>query len=67
LPKLWIEDNEKREATGVPNNIGFATKQQISLDQIRAAAAAGIPAGVTRLTQPTAMTRTFVINSACSI
>jgi SRSO17 transposase len=46
LPQPWIEDNERREATGVPENIEFATKQQISLDQIRAAVAAGIPAGV---------------------
>src|ERR1035438_8730014 len=46
LPQPWIDDTEKREATGVPDNIGFATKQQISLDQIRGALAAGIPAGV---------------------
>lgn len=46
LPQPWIEDKEKRESAGVPGTIEFATKQQISLDEIRAAVAAGIPAGV---------------------
>jgi SRSO17 transposase len=46
LPQPWIDDKEKRESTGVPDNIGFATKQQISMDQIRGALEAGIPAGV---------------------
>src|ERR1035438_9747696 len=46
LPQIWIDDGEKRKACGVPEDIAFATKPQISLTQIRTAVAAGVPPGV---------------------
>ena len=46
LPQIWIDDLEKRKACGVPEDLAFATKPQISLQQIRNAIAAGIPPGV---------------------
>jgi SRSO17 transposase len=46
LPKNWIDDAEKRKVCGIPDDIAFATKQQISFDQIRNAVAAGIAPGV---------------------
>ena len=35
LPGSWAEDDERREAVGVPEEIGFATKSAIALEQIR--------------------------------
>jgi SRSO17 transposase len=46
LPEEWVADKARREKAGVPAGIGFATKPQIALDQIRSAKAAGVPAGV---------------------
>jgi SRSO17 transposase len=46
LPQVWIDDAEKRKTTGISDEIVFATKQQISLEQIRKALAADIPPGV---------------------
>jgi SRSO17 transposase len=43
LPEVWSEDKKRREATGVPEEIKFQTKPEISLDQIRAALDRGIP------------------------
>jgi SRSO17 transposase len=43
LPEAWASDAERREKAGVPEEIGFATKPQIALEQIRAACAAGFP------------------------
>jgi SRSO17 transposase len=46
LPEAWASDALRREKAGVPEEIGFATKPQIALEQIRAACAAGLPRGV---------------------
>ena len=46
LPKDWAEDQTRRKAAGVPEEIAFATKPQIALEQIRRAAKAGLPRGV---------------------
>jgi SRSO17 transposase len=46
LPKAWAEDGARREAAGVPADIGFKTKQEIALEQVRWACAAGLPHGV---------------------
>jgi len=46
LPKDWAEDRARRAKTGVPEEIAFATKPQIALEQIRSAMAAGLPRGV---------------------
>ena len=46
LPKDWAEDGGRRRKAGVPEDIGFKTKPQIALDQLRFACAAGIARGV---------------------
>jgi SRSO17 transposase len=46
LPKAWAEDGERRRRAKVPEEIGFGTKQQIALAQIRQACEAGLPRGV---------------------
>jgi SRSO17 transposase len=46
LPRGWAEDPERRAKAGVPGEIGFATKPEIALAQIRALKAAGVPEGV---------------------
>jgi SRSO17 transposase len=46
LPQQWAHDAERRAKAGVPEEVGFATKPEIALDQIGAALAAGIPPGV---------------------
>ncbi len=46
LPKSWTDDPERRQAVGVPEGIGFATKPQIALEQIRDACARGVRSGV---------------------
>lgn len=46
LPKEWAQDKRRRATAGVPEGIAFATKPGMALEQIRAARAAGIPAGV---------------------
>jgi SRSO17 transposase len=46
LPKEWAEDAERRDKTGVPAEIGFQTKPEIALDQIRAAVAAQVDRGI---------------------
>jgi len=43
LPEVWSEDKKRRESTGVPPEIKFQTKPEISLQQIRAAVDRGIP------------------------
>ncbi len=45
LPKEWAEDTARRTKARVPETIAFATKNAISLAQIRAAKAAGILPG----------------------
>jgi SRSO17 transposase len=46
LPKDWAADQARREKVGVPQDIAFATKPEIALEQIRAAVEAGLPQGV---------------------
>ncbi len=45
LPQAWASDAARRKKAGVPEEIGFQTKPEIALDQIRAAHAAGLPRG----------------------
>src|SRR5579862_6173123 len=45
LPKDWTRDRARRKKAGVPSGVGFRTKPEIALDQIRAACAAGLPRG----------------------
>jgi SRSO17 transposase len=46
LPQDWAEDRGRRRKVGVPEEIGFKTKPQIALEQIRWACEAGLPRGV---------------------
>jgi SRSO17 transposase len=46
LPKTWAEDGARRDKAGVPSDIGFKTKPEIALDQIRWACEADLPRGV---------------------
>src|SRR5712691_1682229 len=46
LPEAWAQDAVRRNKARVPEAIGFKTKPQIALAQIRAACAAGVPRGV---------------------
>lgn len=46
LPESWTDDRPRCEANGVPDDVGFLTKPQISLGQIRCAKAAGLPGDV---------------------
>jgi SRSO17 transposase len=45
LPESWASDTTRRKKVGVPEEIGFQTKSEIALDQIRAACTAGLPRG----------------------
>ena len=46
LPKDWANDPVRRETVGVPEDIAFATKPEIALEQMRQAVVAGVPMGV---------------------
>jgi SRSO17 transposase len=46
LPQDWAQDAARRKRAEVPAAIGFATKCKIALEQLRAARAAKLPAGV---------------------
>ena len=46
LPKDWANDAARRKKVHVPDEIGFKTKPQMALEQIRAACAAGVRRGV---------------------
>jgi SRSO17 transposase len=46
LPETWAGDPERRTRAGVPEEIGFETKPEIALEQIRVALAEGVPQGV---------------------
>lgn len=43
LPAVWAEDKARRAKAGIPEDIGFATKPQIALQQIRDLLAQGAP------------------------
>src|SRR5215208_4150886 len=46
LPLEWTADAGRRAAAGIPETVGFLSKPEIALEQIRAAYAAGLPRGV---------------------
>ena len=46
LPEAWAQDAVRRSKAGVPQEIGFQTKPEIALDQIRAALADQMPPGL---------------------
>lgn len=46
LPKDWATDPERRAVAGVPEDIAFATKPEIALEQLRDAVKSGKPPGV---------------------
>jgi len=45
LPLEWAKDRARCKKAGVPKGIGFKTKPEIALDQVRSALHAGIPKG----------------------
>jgi SRSO17 transposase len=46
LPEDWASDPARRTKAGMPPEIGFRTKPQIALGQIRRALADGVPPGI---------------------
>jgi SRSO17 transposase len=46
LPKDWATDRARLKKAGVPDGVGFKTKPEIALEQIRFACQAGLPHGV---------------------
>jgi SRSO17 transposase len=49
LPQEWAQDHGRLRKAGVPEGIGFKTKHEIALEQLRWACQAGLPRGVTLL------------------
>ena len=43
LPEIWVQDAARRKQTGVPREIRFQTKPEISLDQIRLLVGEDVP------------------------
>jgi SRSO17 transposase len=46
LPREWTHAPSRRRKAGIPDDIGFATKHEIALAQLRQACASGLPRGV---------------------
>lgn len=46
MPKEWADDDECRRKAGVPEEIGFKTKPEIAVEQVRWAREAGLRRGV---------------------
>jgi SRSO17 transposase len=49
LPHEWSADRDRLRKAGVPEDIGFQTKHEIALEQLRWACEAGLPRGVVLL------------------
>jgi SRSO17 transposase len=49
LPREWTTDSARLRKAGVPEDVGFRTKPEIALEQLRWACAAGLPRGVALL------------------
>ena len=49
LPQDWASDRDRRRKAGVPEGLGFKTKPEIALEQLRWACEAGLPRGVVLL------------------
>ena len=45
LPEAWAKDARRRKQARIPQEVGFKTKLEIALDQIRQAMADGVPQG----------------------
>jgi SRSO17 transposase len=46
LPQDWASDGKRRRKSGVPDDVGFKTKPEIALEQLRWACQCGLPRGV---------------------
>jgi SRSO17 transposase len=46
LPEDWAKDQARRDKAKIPQTIGFQTKPEIALEQIKAARTIGLPQGV---------------------
>jgi SRSO17 transposase len=46
LPEVWCQDQERRQQAGVPTGLGFQTKPEIALEQLRRAVEQKVPVGV---------------------
>lgn len=46
LPESWTDHRKRRQEARIPDEVGFQTKPQLALAQLRAAIAAGLPRGV---------------------
>jgi SRSO17 transposase len=46
LPEVWGQDAARCEPAGIPREIGFQTKPEIALEQIRQAMQQQVPVGV---------------------
>ena len=44
LPQRWARDLPRRRAAGIPDDLGFATKPQLAMNQLDRLVAAGLPA-----------------------
>ncbi len=49
LPEEWAGDGARRKKAGVPEEVGFKTKPEIALEQLRWAKRSGLPDGVVLL------------------
>ena len=49
LPQEWADDAARRRRAYMPEEIGFETKPEIALEQMRGACTAGLPRGVVLL------------------
>jgi SRSO17 transposase len=46
LPRVWIDDPQKRKAARIPDDRGFKTKPELALDMIERAMADGLPSEI---------------------